>query len=94
MPRTGSPSTSAGQLVPSAELAFGGDGNAFAAPSAYRIEVLRNGAWTEPKAAVYEAAIANGMTQARWAPTTTDAVRVVLRAAPGQAVQLVELKVF
>ena len=78
----------------SAELAFGGDASTFAAPSAYRIEVLQNGAWTEPKATVYGAAIANGVTQARWAPTLADAVRLVLRAAPGRAVRLVELKVF
>lgn len=80
--------------VSSAELAFGGDANAFAAPSAYRIEVLRNGAWSELKGAVYGAPVANGVTQARWAPATADALRVVLRAAPGRAVRLVELKVF
>jgi hypothetical protein len=80
--------------VSSAELAFGGDANAFAAPSAYRIEVLQNGAWAEPKATVYDVAIANGVTRAHWVPTTAGAVRAVLRAAPGRAVRLVELKVF
>lgn len=80
--------------VASAELAFGGDADAFAAPSAYRIEVLQGGAWTEPKGAVYDVAVANGVTRARWTPTTAGAVRVVLKAAPGRAVRLVELKVF
>ena len=80
--------------VASAELAFGGDGKTVAAPGAYRIEVRRNGAWSEPETAVYGAAVANGVTEARWTPLSADAVRVDLKPAPGRAVRLVELKVF
>ena len=41
----------------------------------------------------YAAAIGNGVTRAHWRPTAADALRVVLRPAPGRAVRLVELKV-
>jgi hypothetical protein len=78
----------------SAELAFAGDGTSVAAPAAYRIEVRRNGAWVEPEGAVYAAAVANGVTEARWTPVSADAVRLVLKPAPGRAVRLVEFKVF
>jgi len=77
-----------------AELDFGGDSKTFAAPRAYRIEVLRNGAWTRPPGVSQGAAVENGPTRVSWAPVEASAVRVVAQPAPGRAVRLVELKVF
>ncbi|WP_376788220.1 MGH1-like glycoside hydrolase domain-containing protein [Phenylobacterium montanum] len=80
--------------ISAAELYFGGDARAFAAPGAYRIEVLRNGRWVEPRQVSYSPAVENGATNLQWVQTVASAIRVVMKSAPGRAVRLVEFKVF
>ncbi|HWI86450.1 MAG TPA: glycogen debranching protein, partial [Sphingomonas sp.] len=77
-----------------AELAYFDDGKTLAPPAAQRIEVLHAGQWTEPRTIAYGPALANGITHVRWTQTDAEAVRVVLRSAPGKSVRLIEFKIF
>jgi hypothetical protein len=76
-----------------AELAFFADGRRFAAPSAYRFQTMTPNGWRDVPATM-EQPLANGITNARWAPVQSSKFKVLIRQPAGFAVRLVELKLF
>ncbi|MEG3087151.1 MGH1-like glycoside hydrolase domain-containing protein [Sphingomonas sp. PB4P5] len=78
--------------VSRAELAFFADGTGYAAPRAYRVQALTASGWRD-LGGTAEAAVANGVTQARWPAVTTQKVRVVFEQG-AKATRLVEFKLF
>ncbi len=75
------------------ELAFFADGTRFAAPTSYRLQAMTGRGWTDIEGR-FDAPLANGVTHGRWAPLTTDRIRVLLAQPSGRATRLVEFKLF
>lgn len=80
----------------SAELSFFADGAGVAAPSAYRVQVWRDGAWADvsPQTSSGTQPIAGGVNRLSWRPVISSRLRAVFTSRPGAALRLVELKVF
>jgi hypothetical protein len=74
-----------------AELAFFDDGKGIAAPQNYVLEAQVDGRWQR---IARGAPVANGVTDATWAPLTAQRVRVVMQTPGGKAVRLAEIKLF
>ncbi|WBO21561.1 MGH1-like glycoside hydrolase domain-containing protein [Sphingomonas abietis] len=77
-----------------AELAFYVEGQAFAVPSAYRLQIETRRGWTDVPAATLPAAVANGVTRIEWPATTGRRLRLLVKRPAQGAVRLVELKAF
>ncbi len=79
----------------SADLSFFANQTGLAAPNDLRVQVWRDGRWTDvvllsrPRRPV-----AGGVNRIAWRPLVTDKLRVVFTPAPRKALRLVELKVF
>ncbi|QXQ05555.1 discoidin domain-containing protein [Sphingosinicellaceae bacterium] len=80
--------------VAGAELAFFGDGKAFATPASYRLETWRDGAWRSVPADTSAPPLPNGVTGIPWPEREARRVRVVLQPQAGKQVRLVEFKLF
>jgi hypothetical protein len=76
------------------ELAFFADGKAFDAPAGYRVQALTAQGWRDVSGLHADPPVANGVTQARFAPVSTTSLRVVFTPRPGRGLRLVELKAF
>ena len=79
--------------VSRAELAFFADGKTFAAPAGYRLQAWTQQGWRNIVAAA-DRPVANGITQARWKPLTTNKVRLLIRQPAGKRTRLGEINIF
>jgi hypothetical protein len=75
-----------------AELAFFADGRTIAPPRRWRVQRWTGSGWAD--VARGGAALANGVTQARWPAVATPRVRVLMEPERGRRIRLVELKLF
>lgn len=73
-----------------AELAFFAD-QAIAPPADLKIQGWDGKAWIDLAA---PRAIANGITNAAWSQASVSQLRIMMRAAPGKRIRLIELKAF
>ena len=76
-----------------AELAFFADAGSIAPPASYRVQRWTGSTWAD-LAASSRPPLANGVTDVSWPATTTGRLRLVMQAAPGRRIRLVELKAF
>ncbi|CAN5249124.1 hypothetical protein BH10PSE12_BH10PSE12_04670 [soil metagenome] len=79
--------------VSRAELAFFDDAIRYAAPDGYGMQVMVDNRWQDVEASATPA-VSNGVTHVRWAATTTNKVRILLRQHAGRATRLAEFKLF
>lgn len=80
--------------VSRAEIAFFADGDEFAAPTAYSVQVLGNGTWTDIAGQQKDAVVANGVTNVKWDGVSVEQVRLTMTQAQGMRTRLVEFKLF
>ena len=81
------------RAVHAAELAFYADGKTFAAPPGYRLQAWDQG-WKDVPSNGLPPALPNGITRIEWPQVTSRMFRLLVRKPAGNAVRLVELKLF
>ncbi|WP_260596850.1 MGH1-like glycoside hydrolase domain-containing protein [Sphingomonas endolithica] len=76
-----------------AELAFFADGEQFAAPASYRLQMRTATGWRDLRT-TNPPVLANGVTTVIWNAISTDKIRLIVRQEAQRRTRLVEIKLF